>query len=306
MLILTVILILLSMVFNPKNNSVEAGIHYRGACGILAEPDDTIDMVVVGNSEAYTSIIPMELWKYYGFTSYLCASPEQPLPVSVKLAGESVKHQKPKVIMLEASNIHNTYDLSDASDQILNYVLKVFQYHDRWKHLGKEDFTSKPEYNTVNYMKGYEYANDVNGCEKQSLEKKNDNNPELIPKSNQLYLKMINQICKQNGAKFIIVSVPSYKYWSNEVHEVIKEFCDKNEIEYVDLNTCEDEISIDWKKDTRDNGEHLNYSGAIKVTEYIGKYLNKEKILEDHRNDEKYKHWNEQYNSYKDIVESEI
>ena len=57
----------------PKNNYVEYGMHYRGASGILAEEENTIDTIIIGNSEAYSSIIPMELWKDYGYTSYNCA-----------------------------------------------------------------------------------------------------------------------------------------------------------------------------------------------------------------------------------------
>lgn len=94
MLILTIILILLSMLFEPKNNSVKAGMHNRSASGILAEPENTIDMIVVGNSEAYTSIIPMELWNDYGYTSYVCASPEQSLPLSVRLLRRIIKETK--------------------------------------------------------------------------------------------------------------------------------------------------------------------------------------------------------------------
>ena len=97
------LLLLLSAILHPKNNSVEAGIHSRGASGLLAEPEDTIDVIVVGNSEAYTSIIPMELWNDYGFTSYVCASPEQSLPQSVRFVYEACKTQNPKIIMLESN-----------------------------------------------------------------------------------------------------------------------------------------------------------------------------------------------------------
>ena len=149
--------------------------------------------------------------------------------------------------MLEASNIHSRNDLSVASDQILNYGLKVFQYHDRWKNLSKEDFTTRPEYNTINYMKGYEYSHDAKGF-KKTHSKKEKGDPAVIPKSNQLYIKAINKICQNNGIKFIIVNVPSVKYWSDETHEAIQSFCDKNGIEYMDLNMYDGEISIIGKR----------------------------------------------------------
>jgi len=306
MLILVIILIALSKVFEPKNNSVEAGMHNRGASGILAEPDNTIDAIIVGNSEAYTSIIPMELWNEYGYTSYVCASPEQPLALSVKMVGETIKHQKPKVIMLEASSIHISQDLSEASDQTLNYLLKVFQYHDRWKNLTKEDFTQSPEYTTINCMKGYEYSKDVKGYKAPHRKKKEKEEPAKVPRINQMYVAAINQICKHNNIKFMIVSTPSSKYWSNETHDAIQNLCDRYNIEYLDFNIHSHEIQIDWEKETRDVGDHLNHSGAIKTTKGIGRYFSENGLLENHKDDERYSHWNQQYEEYKKVVEAEI
>ena len=300
-----VLLVLLSMLFEPKNNSVKAGMHNRGASGILAEPDNTIDMVVVGNSEAYTSIIPMELWNNYGYTSYVCASPEQPLPLSVRLVGEAVKKQKPKIVMLEASNINIRYDLSDGTDQILNYGLKVFQYHDRWKELKKEDFTTRPEYTTENYMKGYEFSDEIRGLKKQPTREKTMESV-AIPRSNQIYLKAIKKICDHVGAKFILISIPSIECWSHDTHDELQRFCDKNGIEFLDLNMNKEEICIDWTKDTSDNGGHLNYRGALKTTTAIGKYLNENNLLDNHKDDDKYSHWNEQYEKYKRRVKNKL
>ena len=299
-IILITILILLSLLFNPKNNSNEAGMHNRSANGILAEPDNTIDLMVIGNSEAYATIVPMELWNDYGYTSYICASPEQPLPLTIRLVVEALKHQKPKMIILEASSMHLTSDLSDASDQVLNHFLKVFQYHDRWKNLSKEDFTSKPEYTNINIMKGYEYSNEVVGLDVNTIEKTSES--AAIPRVNQIYIRLINYICKKNDIKFTIVRAPSSLYWSEEVYQNIKTFCDNNGMDYVDLNVGENKVTIDWTKETRDAGVHLNHVGAVKATKQLGKYLHSTNLLENHKEDEKFKVWNEQYSEYKKIV----
>ena len=66
----------------------------------------------------------------------------------------------------------------------------------------------------------------------------------------------------------------------------------------MDFNVINDIVQIDWEKDTRDNGYHLNHFGAVKVTQYLGKYLSEKNILEDHRNDEKYNEWDASLERY--------
>ena len=39
-----------------------------------------------------------------------------------------------------------------------------------------------------------------------------------------------------------------------------------------------DELGIDWNFDSRDGGDHLNYYGALKITDYMGNYLYNLKI----------------------------
>ena len=68
------------------------------------------------------------------------------------------------------------------------------------------------------------------------------------------------------------------------------------------MNLLQDEIQIDWNNDTKDAGDHLNYSGAAKVTNYLGEYLNNRDILTDHREDEKYHSWVEAYDRCKNII----
>ena len=63
-------------------------------------------------------------------------------------------------------------------------------------------------------------------------------------------------------------------------------------VDYIDTNLLRDDIPIDWKKDTKDKGDHLNYNGAVKMPNYIGKYLDDTKLFKDTRNDPSYDNWN--------------
>ena len=50
---------------------------YNSYVGIQKEQKDSIDMLVLGDSESMTSISPMELWKSVGITSYVCGQSAQ-------------------------------------------------------------------------------------------------------------------------------------------------------------------------------------------------------------------------------------
>ena len=68
-------------------------------------------------------------------------------------------------------------------------------------------------------------------------------------------------------------------------------YAGKYGIPYLDFNQKLKELGIDWKSDTLDKGDHLNLSGAHKVTDYMTAYLQEHYMLPDHRGDEKFTSW---------------
>ena len=65
-----------------------------------------------------------------------------------------------------------------------------------------------------------------------------------------------------------------------------------------DRNYDPQELGIDWKNDTLDKGDHLNLSGAHKVTDYMTMYLQEHYMLPDHRGDEKFTSWDTMASQY--------
>lgn len=75
-------------------------------------------------------------------------------------------------------------------------------------------------------------------------------------------------------------------------------YANSKNIAYLDLNLNVDELGIDWNFDSRDGGDHLNYYGALKITNYMGNYLYNLNILTNHKGDKKYDSWNKSYEMY--------
>ena len=309
--ILFAILCLLSKVFIPKNNTLEAGIGKRKqpASGIFTEPENTIDILVLGDSESYNSYIPLELWNQYGFTSYICGTPAQRISNSYEYLEYAYKRQKPKIVILEANNLYSKNGFVRRMKETIDKFIPAFEYHDRWKNLSKEDFYKSPNYTEIVNDKGYRYSNKIKTVKKNKRENFmiENQNSKTIPSDKKKHLKEIKDYCDKNNATLILYNSPAPANWTYDKHNGVEKLAKSLGIEYIDLNLKVDELKINWKKDSQEKrGEHLNYTGAMKVTNYLGNYLNSNYELPDHRQDEKYKSWHEAYINFQKEIEDSI
>lgn len=296
-MIFVLLLIISSFIFMPKNNLAKFGMTDTAANGILGEKANTIDVLVIGDSEAYSSIIPMEIWKTYGFTTYVCATSAQYLSYSETLLKQAFQKQKPRLVILESNAIYREIKFENSIMTKLENVFSVFKYHDRWKSITPNDFTASAEYTWTDDFKGYYYSGNVLKANPHNYMKKTDET-ESVSAINKTYVKNIADYCEKNSANFMIVSTPSSKNWDYKKHNGISELAKEYQIDYIDLNLYTTEVPIDWSKDTRDGGDHLNHSGAIKTTNFLGKYFKEKYSLPDNRNDKAYSKWNEAYERY--------
>ena len=299
MLILLLILIIISYVFIPKNNTSGFKDKDSQAVGIYAEKKNSIDMIMYGDSEAFASTMPMRLWENYGYVSYVCATSGQTLPDTCKLAYESLKNQNPKLIVLEADNIFNSVSITVPMARVVNILLPITEHHNRWKELKKEDFFGKINYTDININKGYYYVGKVDPADTNGYMTPTDEIEE-VPLYSKVYIKLLKKYSEAKGAKFIIVSVPHVRNWSYAKYNGVKEFAKKENIDFYDMNERKDELNINWNTETGDLGEHVNYWGAIKATDYLGKIIKENNLLESHKDDKEYSEWDkylEEFNS---------
>ncbi|MBE6050231.1 MAG: hypothetical protein E7214_06085 [Clostridium sp.] len=269
------------------------------------EKDNSIDYFIIGDSEAYTGISPMEIWRKYGFTGYNLGVSAQRLQDTYYLFRKSLKKQSPKVVMFETNTIYSILGFNSETDKVFksffNEYFEIYKYHNDWKKFKffnkKSDDTNSEDVKGTKF-KGFKFNNNVKPYTEEICLDETDEVQE-ISGLQKYYLNEIIKLCNKNNIQLIFYSNPTPVNWKYAKHNAVKNFAEENNLQFIDLNLKNDELKIDWTNETYDGGDHVNFSGAKKITEYIGKYLSQNTSLVDHRQDEEYKEaWNYNLNEY--------
>lgn len=299
---LTLLLYIMSFLFLPANTGAEG--LYKKAGGIYKEPKNTIGYLSIGDSESTTSISPMEIWNTYGYTGFNCGVPAQRLQDTYYLLEKVLNKQSPKIVLLETNACFRDFKYINALETIVDdktkKIFPIYQYHNNWRYFHfymlknlSADMAEKPS----PAYKGYQYNSNSKPYIGGPYTEETDE-VEEIQDQPYLYLTKISELCKEKGIRLVLYSSPSPKCWTYAKHNAVKQFADKNDLDYIDLNLSLDQLSIDWNTDTRDGGDHINYYGAKKVSAYMGSYLSGLNLLTDHRQDPRFVSWNNEFKTY--------
>lgn len=284
-----------SALVEPKGNSKEDGMKDYSAVGIISEPKDTIDAVFVGDSESYRAIMPLKIWREHGITGYVCSTPSQRLYYSLELLEKALSSQKPKYVFIETNSFFREFTVSDALVNRAEQLVPFFRYHTRVKYLRFNHFSFDNLFSGSNYSytvdnKGYRLSiKSKPGKTKGYMSYTNE--VQSIPEKNAEYIKRIKSFCENKGAELVFLSIPSIQNYNYKKHNGIAKLAKDIGVEYIDMNLLKKEIPINWKTDTYDKGDHMNYFGALKTTAYLGNYLAASGKFTDKRNDPNYQCW---------------
>ena len=102
------------------------------------------------------------------------------------------------------------------------------------------------------------------------------------------------------NTKLIIIGFPSQNSWNHQRDKKFNELSKELGFTFINLNKYD--LNINWETDTKDEGGHLNYFGALKASEVLGNILKDTNLLVDHRGDKNYKLWDTAYLRYKEEV----
>lgn len=254
-----------------------------------------IDVLGLGNSDLYSAFNPYQLWKEYGIPSYVAGAPNSTTPISYQMLQRVFQCQKPKVIVFEVDElfekrIHQSY--SKAHHIAYSNCYSLFS-QDR-NLLNNPGLDKKTAATLRVKQKGYVKIDKVKPYYQGFSYMVPTNEKEPLDPLMSEYLDKIIKLSKQNNCEILFVSMPSASSWNYAKHNTVSEIAQKYSIPYIDFNVDQMNTGFDWLTDTRDGGNHMNVSGATKLTRYLGNYLKKNYKLENHKNDQNYKMWEKQ------------
>lgn len=271
----------------------------RSAAEKKEKQSDSVDLLVVGDSESYTSVSPMQLWEEQGITAYVCGQPGQKIQQTYYMLKTALQLQSPKVVILETNLMFREpgpiADITTVTAESVKNNISAFKYHTLWKSIFKG---KKPG---ESCFKGFVLRGGISPFESGDYMKKTSKAQE-IPGAVRSYMEEIRKICNKKGIFLVLMSAPSPKNYNFKKHNAIENYARENGLPYFDLNLQGKELGMDWKTDSYDKGDHLNLNGAKKVTAWVGKYLKENYDLPDHRGKPEYRAWQEDVHKYKEAI----
>lgn len=289
--------------------------------------ENVVEVLFLGSSHSYCSVIPAKLWEDYGIAGYSLAISGQDLAASYYWLKEALKTQKPKVVCLEmygamfhgygvVGNLYrNTlpYPISVDYLQMVralideesgsiqteegfvsnedrgSFMAKWSIIHTRYKELQRQDFTGPDtSYIGFNIQADSLMSQPVNwASDGQKLYEGN----ETMPMEEEEWLRKIIELTKEKGVNLCLYLAPTSVSAKNQMRaNYVEELARGEGIPFLNFIDLRNEIGIDTQQDFWDWG-HLNYSGAEKVTAALGKFISQNYAVKDHRSDAGYELW---------------
>ena len=270
------------------------------AGGILGEDFDTIDVLVLGDSNAAQGISPMEWYDEYGITGYTYGVGWFSVYNAYYRLKNLYDEQTPKVVVLCGGIIYSQKSgeshIQTAVGDIMDELIPLVRFHDNWKQLTAKNLLEKHDYTWRDLHKGFTPLTGV--APYRGGDYMDDKGTASIDPLVRFYLDRIAALCEEHGSKLVIATVPASRSWNMARHNGIQEYAEERDLPFLDYNLDPGAIGVDWETDTPDEGDHLNVVGAAKVSRALGQYLSESYDLPDHRGEAGYADWDEDLVKY--------
>jgi len=275
---------------------------------------DSIDVLVLGTSLAYSGVNTNVLWAEYGIASYDLCSAEQPYWNSFYYLEETLKTQSPKLIVLDAKaasypedytkrgrTVLNTYGIrslctrvraitaSTAPEDRLSFLLAFPEIHGNYAGLGG-DALRMPAEATAEW-KGFIGMEEHESHTRPSLVWTDTARP--INARQQEYLEAIFDLAQTNGIPVLIVAFPYPDYASDHMFcNALWRIADRYGVPHLNYNDPAMRFGLAYTTDFAD-WQHLNTKGSVTFSRKLGADIQERFNIPDRRGDPAYASYDE-------------
>lgn len=300
-------------VIMSTNNSKDT-LHIKG---FFKEPDNTIDVLLIGASELYSGFCSTRAWSEYGYTSYALSYAGMPAQIYKQALMRALKTQKPKMIAFEVNGflhgdkydknpgkIHAWFDNagidSDGEkfikekipeDKQTEYFFPFYKYHSNWK---KPDITLRNALGRLFLaIEPYSYCKAFATTNTTKKDNKIKNRKAVLEKRQKDELKELLDFCKDSGFKQVLFfrSPHCIKTTNFKVIEEVQQMVESYGYSFENFENSYDEIKLNTKTDFY-NYEHMNVYGMEKFTKFLGEYIKNNYDVKTEHSKETVDMWN--------------
>ncbi len=313
-LFVVMFLILQLLTFILIRNRMTSEYHVRS---FYKEPDNSLDVAVIGCSEVYADFSPPIAYEESGITSYNLACSGTPPCFYKSMLMEFCKTQKPQAVVFEVNaffyieefaltgaNMRNWLDNIKYSgqwykdivdyvpdDEKLEYFLPIVKYHDNWqrpagqyerlKALSKIYTSSEPS-----LMKSFG-TRTTNNSRIHSFKK---HALRLTDFGRKCLLELMDY-CKEQGIENVLfIRAPHRQKLASATSAELEKVITEAGFDFIDCDKISDQIGI-VDKDDYYNEDHMNVFGNEKFTRYLSNYLVENYNIKPDHSDEVDKQW---------------
>jgi len=197
------------------------------------------DVVFIGDCEVYENFSPITLWEDYGIKSFIRGSAQQLIWQSYYLMEETLKYEKPEVIVFNVLSMKYNEPQNEAynrmtldgmklsmskvksirasmtdEEKFIDYIFPILRFHSRWSNLESQDFKyffNKDEL----FHNGYYMRVDVKPVE--SFPRKKPLADYSLGQNAYDYLEKMTVLAEKHGVELVLIKAPTiYPVWYDE------------------------------------------------------------------------------------------
>ncbi len=307
--------------------------------GFYMEPKNSLDMVLIGSSAAYTTYNSAVAWKEEGFTSYELATSGAPMGLAKSMVKEVLKHQNPKLIMIDLNGVLNNdrveqiegmirlwvdnipmsenkietiNEVTDGKDPLSWYV-PLYKYHQNWEKIRESlSYTGYDIKMRMGNRLPYSYTMralvGVSGRAKLvdvlAYQKKRS----LYGLSGKRFRDLMDYLKRNDIRNVAFFNMPRYydrtMLLERRLLNQAIDLASQEGFRVYDFDREINQMNLDPKEDYYNSG-HLNIEGQLKATKYIAKRINKDYLLSENDHAETIvAQWNSEYEEYRKIFDA--